>query len=40
VLGAEGLRVTDASVLPRLPQASLQLTVAMLAERLTELLST
>jgi 5-(hydroxymethyl)furfural/furfural oxidase len=38
VLGVGGLRVADASVLPRLPSAAPQLTIVMLAERVAELL--
>jgi 5-(hydroxymethyl)furfural/furfural oxidase len=39
VLGTDGLRVVDASILPAAPRANLHLTVVMVAERAAELIS-
>jgi choline dehydrogenase-like flavoprotein len=36
VLGTEGLRVIDASIMPEAPRANLHLTVVMIAERMAE----
>src|SRR5207248_2359736 len=36
VLGTEGLRVIDASIMPQAPRANLHLTVVMIAERMAE----
>jgi len=34
VLGVDGLRVVDASIIPEVPRANLHLTVVMIAEHL------
>jgi choline dehydrogenase-like flavoprotein len=39
VLGADGLVVGDASIMPTIPRANTNLTVAAIAERLAELLA-
>ena len=39
VLGVDGLVVADASVMPTIPRANTNLTVAAIAERVAELVS-
>ena len=38
VIGVDGLRVIDASIMPEVPRANTHLTTVMIAERMAELL--